>query len=243
MADAPDDLSESLAALSRLLVGEESLEATLGRVADLARRTLGGCDVAGVTLLKDGGPTTAACTEETARDIDSAQYQSGAGPCLEAYRQQQVFRVDSMDDEVRWPEFCARALSHGVHSSLSIPLVVNGDGLGGLNLYSRSRDGFSTEDQELGLLLAGQAAVALANAQVYWGAYALTKQLEEALASRDLIGQAKGVIMSQRGDDDDVAFDVLRRASQRENRKLRDVAQDVVDAARKRNGREPQTQS
>lgn len=234
MTAQSDELSESLAALSRHLVAEESLESTLQRVATLACRTLPGCGIAGVTMLRDGRPTTTVCTDDVALEIDDAQYRSGSGPCLQAFRDGRVIRLESIEADSRWPEFSDAAVARGVHSSLSLPLVVGDESLGALNLYGREEGAFGDDDEETGELFAAQAAVALANAHVYWSALAMTQQLREALASRDVIGQAKGIIMAQRGLGADDAFDVLRRASQRENIKLREVAQRVVDSARRR---------
>ncbi len=234
MVDEADALSRALESLARHLVHEDGLDATLERVAGLACRTIGDCDAAGITLVADGKPTTAACTDDATLPLDRSQYESGDGPCLEAYRQGKVFRVEPIDGDERWPEFARTATAHGFHSSLSLPLVVGDESLGALNLYSRSHQGYSCDDEETGMLFAAQAAVAVANAQVYWSARALSEQLEEALASRDVIGQAKGIIMAQRGGGPDDAFDVLRRASQRENKKLREVAQAMVDAVSRR---------
>jgi GAF domain-containing protein len=235
MSDETDALSQALESLARHLVHEEGMEATLERVARLACRTIGDCDLAGITLVEDGRLITAACTDEAALSVDTAQHDSGEGPSLEAFREGRVVRSERLGEDSRWPAFTGAALAHGIRSSLSLPLVVGGECLGVLNLYSRNDKGYSCDDAETGLLFATQASVALANAKVYWSARALSEQLQEALASRDVIGQAKGIIMAQSGCDEDRAFDVLRRASQRENKKLRDVAQGVVASVRQRN--------
>jgi len=233
MPDYPDHLSEGVAELSRLLVNEEALDDTLQRVADLACRNLGGADLAGVTLLRDGKPTTAVFTDPTSPEIDSAQYQTGVGPCLDAWRHQKVFRIDWTADDEQWLAFSQAALEHGVQSTISLPLGVRGNGIGALNLYSKEPAAFSDEDEQVGMLFAAQASVALANAQLYDSAYRLTQQLQEALTSRAVIDQAKGIIMGQHGVGPDEAFNILRTSSQRENRKLRDIAQELVDRARR----------
>ena len=155
------------------------------------------------------------------RDLD-------AGPCLEAYRTGTPIRIQSMSEDARWPAFGQAALSRGIRSSLSLPLIVRGERLGALNLYSRSLAGFDDADEELGSLFAAQAAVAVANAQLYWSTYDLTLQLRAALVTRDLIGQAKGILMTRRGVTSDEAFDLLRVASQRLNIKLKEVADHVA---------------
>jgi GAF domain-containing protein len=233
MPDYPDHLTEGIAELSRLLVNEEALDDTLHRVADLACRNIGGADLAGVTLLRDGKPTTAVFTDPASPEMDSAQYDTGVGPCLDAWRHQQVFRIDSTADDGQWPAFSQAAADHGIQSTISLPLAVRGNGIGALNLYSKQPAAFSDEDEQVGSLFADQASVALTNAQLYDSAYRLTQQLQEALTSRAVIDQAKGILMGQRGMGVDEAFAVLRTTSQRENRKLRDIAQELVDRARR----------
>src|SRR5829696_7891539 len=229
MADYPDHLSEGIAELSRLLVNEEALDDTLQRVADLACRNIGGADVAGVTLLRDGKPTTAVFTDPTSPEIDSAQYETGVGPCLDAFRYQEIFRVPSTTDDERWPPFSQACLEHGIKSTLSLPLGVRGNGIGALNLYACEPAAFTPEEEELGMMFAAQASVALANAQLYDSAYRMTQQLQEALTSRAVIDQAKGILMGRHGVGAEEAFTLLRTASQRENRKLRDLAEELVE--------------
>src|SRR5215211_6726729 len=149
MADYPDHLSEGITELSRLLVNEEALDDTLQRVADLACRNIGGADVAGVTLLRDGKPTTTVYTDPTSPEIDSAQYETGVGPCLDAFRHQQVFRVPSTTEDETWPPFSQACLEHGIMSSLSLPLGVRGNGIGALNLYAREPAAFSEEQEQV----------------------------------------------------------------------------------------------
>jgi GAF domain-containing protein len=231
MADYPDHLSEGIAELSRLLVNEEALDDTLQRVADLSCRYVGDADVAGVTLLRDGKPSTTVYTDPTSPQIDSAQYETGIGPCLEAFRQQRVFRVDSTAEDEQFPAFSQAAAEHGIQSTISFPLAVRGNGIGALNLYSKQLGAFSADAEKVGMVFADQASVALANAQLYASAYRMTQQLQEALTSRAVIDQAKGILMGQHRVGADEAFDILRTTSQRENRKLRDLAQELVDRA------------
>jgi hypothetical protein len=106
-----EGLTDSLRQVSRLLVGEECLEKTLERIADLACRTISGCEMAGVTVLADGKPRTAVFTEYGATAIDGAQYLEDAGPCLAAYREQAAIRVCDTRADPRWPEFSRRRSS------------------------------------------------------------------------------------------------------------------------------------
>jgi GAF domain-containing protein len=223
-----DGLAQSIATLSRFYVGEATVQEVLDKVADLCRQTIDGADMVGITMVVDGKPKTAVFTDDSAPSIDSTQYETGVGPCLDAFRHQKVLRIDSVEDEERWRPFCEAAAEHGVKSTLSLPLVVSHDGVGAMNLYSCSPRAFSEEDEQTGVAFAGQAAIALANAQAYWDANELSRNLTEAMRSRATIEQAKGILMAARRCGPDEAFEVLVKASQRENRKLRDVADRLV---------------
>lgn len=232
MTEFQDHVAESVGALSRLLLSEERLDTTLRRVADLAVLTITGCDAADVTLIDDGTPRTEAATDPELAVIDAAQYgHPDGGPCLDAYQHRRVNRVDSTRTETRWRPFCAAAAEHGVASILSLPLVVRDESIGALNLYSRQTHGFGDADEPVGALFADQAAFALANAQTHERAVVLAQNLAHALESRAVIDQAKGILMAANAMTADEAFDELRRRSQHENRKLRDLAQQIVDEA------------
>ena len=224
----PEVLENAMRTLSRLLLSEETLEATHGRVASLACRALPPCDLASVTMVNDGRPSTPVQTDPLASDLDSAQYRSRRGPCLEAYQAGKVVREKISENSDRWPEFSNTAAKAGVHSVLAVPLVANDQPIGALNLYSKSPGGYDEAAEETAVLFSEQAAVACANAEVYWRTYTLTEHLREALESRDVIGQAKGILMARRGCTPDAAFEALRKASQHRNIKLREVAEQVV---------------
>lgn len=189
-------------------------------------------EFAGITMLDEKGkPGTTVFTDEESPQIDAAQYESGRGPCLSAWRTKQSVRLDDVRvDGLEYPEFSQAAVAHGILSTLSLPLVAGGKGLGALNLYASSAGAFSDEDAELCGTLADAASVVLANAVAYWDVYQLSEHMQTAMQSRAIIEQAKGMLMAQSpkltADD---AFDVLVKASQRENVKLRQVAQRIVD--------------
>ena len=227
MVEYPDGFAQSLRALSTLMVDEESLDETLQHVATLARTSLSGCDMASITL-EDSTTRTAACTNKAALAIDEAQYEADAGPCLEASRSGAIVELPVIADDGRWPRFAEAARERGVVSSLSLPLMHRGQARGAFNLYAHDPHAFTAADRDHGTLFAEQAAVAIANAEVYWRTYDLTQNLQAALDNRDVIGQAKGILMARRGLTAEQAFDELRRASQRRNMKLRDIADDVA---------------
>jgi GAF domain-containing protein len=224
----PDDVAVVLTELSGLLVDGESLDERLQRVVDLAIRTIPGCDAAGITLVTDERPRTAAYTDERTIAIDRAQYEIGDGPCLDAIRRRQVNRCEVNDAEARWPAFTKAAVSESIRSFLAAPLLVHKEPLGALNLYSRQAAGFDALDEAFISLFSNQAAASVANSLRYSDIASLARQLEAALASRAVIEQAKGVLMARHGLDSEQAFGLLRHQSQHRNVKLREVAHDVV---------------
>jgi GAF domain-containing protein len=225
--------SDALGALSQFFISDGTLGDTLLRVAQLACEAVGPAGLAGLTLLVDGKPATGVFTDPEAPQIDAAQYESGHGPCLDAFRHQQVYRIDSTAGERRWPEFAGLAAAHGIVATASIPVTARGESLGALNFYSRTGpfDDSCTWQAEL---FAQQAAIVLSNAQVYWDARQLGENLQQALRSRSVIDQAIGILLAGGGRTPEEAFQLLVRASQRENRKLRDVAAEMVDRAARR---------
>lgn len=233
MHSYPDDLWQGVADLSGLLLSEENQETTLKRVADLAVRCIGACDAVGITLLADGVPTTRAATGGLVYEVDNYQYDIDEGPCLAAIVERQPLEIQDMDTSERWPRFGRHAVERGIRSSLSIPLLVRGEPLGALNLYSCSPHAFEPADRETALMFGAQAAVALANSQTYSASVALAAQLREALGSRAVIDQAVGVMMTRLRCDQDEAFDRLTTLSQHTNTKLRLLAQDIVKAAQR----------
>ncbi|MBW3546582.1 MAG: GAF and ANTAR domain-containing protein [Actinobacteria bacterium] len=224
--------SQALHALSQFLVADVPMGDALRQVADISVAALPGADFAGITMLDDEErPTTAVFTDEQSPEIDQAQYETGRGPCLDAWRTKRVVRLDDLERvDADYDEYAQACLDHGIRSTLSMPLVAADRGVGAINFYSATTAAFSTEDEELAADLAGAASAVLANAVSYWGAYDLSQQLTEAMQSRAVIEQAKGMLMAKSPElSPDDAFDLLRRASQRENVKLRDIAQRIVD--------------
>jgi GAF domain-containing protein len=221
-------LTKALDAMSKFFVGDATLQATLDHVAELAVETIPGTAMAGITMLVDGTATTAVFTDVEATEIDSAQYETGIGPCLDAFRHQEVYRIDDTATDRQWAAFSRAAASHGIRSSLSLPLMARHDGIGALNLYAHEPSAFSDEDVEVGKQFAAHAAIVLANSQAYTDARQLGEDMAQAMKSRATIEQAKGILMGAQGCSADDAFQILVRASQRENRKVRDIADEIV---------------
>jgi len=226
----PERAPEALIALAGILVSEQNVEGILRQVLELACGAMSGGDEGGITLLEADGPSTAIATSDAALRVDRSQYDAATGgPCLEAYRRQQILRIDSTASDVRWPEFAATAAAHGLGSTLSVPLVVGGDGLGAMNIYCRRENGFTAEDQRLAASLGACASVTLGNARICWRASRLAEQLRETLASRGLIDKATGVLMAQRRCSAEQAFHLLAAAAQRNRLSLDEVAADLIE--------------
>ena len=205
-----------------LHVPEAGLQATLDAIARAAVETIGPARYAGVNLYERGKFEPQAVAGEPPLALDVVQQQTGTGPCIDSSRDQISVRVDDMATEHRWPRYAELALSLGVASMLCVPLSVNDQKLGSVSLYSTDRSAFSLADEYVARLFATQAALALAEAH-------RVGQLRQALASRDVIGQAKGILMERHRITADQAFTMLSEHSQRLNRKLADVARTLAE--------------
>lgn len=216
--------------LNRLVVSEEPVTAALDRVATLSSTFIEACDSCGVSLVEVDRVVTRAASNDRADRVDSIQYDTGVGPCLQAIADGKPVDVESFEGENRWPEFIDRAKAEGIRASYSVPLIVDEEIVGSINFYSYDRP-FSADERRMGELFATQAAVALHNAKTVSGVRDLVGQLREAVESRDVIGQAKGILMARHSLSAEEAFDELRTRSQAANRKLREVAMSVVEEA------------
>jgi GAF domain-containing protein len=186
-----------------------------------------------VTLLRDGRYSTAVYANEVTRRVDSWQYATGEGPCLSAAKENKLYHVANIATDDRFPDFAKMGEEEGIGSVLSIPFAPMGEAIGTLNIYGPKPDSFADGDIEIATLFAEQAAIVIANSVAFASAQMTNEQLRDALDSREIIGQAKGIVMEREKCSADEAFEIIRNVSQRSNRKLRDVALDVVEAVRK----------
>lgn len=224
----PDQIRE-LTALSGLVLGQENLTATLQEVTRLAVRIVPGAEGGSVTAVQNGRPAAVAFSDEWSRNLDEMQFEEREGPCLDATRTGNMFRVRDLAEEGRWPTYGERAAHTGARSVVSIPLHADGVNFGALNLYSREPDAFTSEAVALAQVLAAHAGQASQVAAAFFHHRDLAEQLREAMHSRAVIDQAIGVLMAQRKITPEAAFDVLRETSQHLNVKLRLVAQHLVE--------------
>ncbi|GAA3630114.1 GAF and ANTAR domain-containing protein [Kineosporia mesophila] len=233
--DPEDDLRESLAALAGALTGAQPLTATLQHVASLAVMAVPGAGGAGLTLLEQSRPDTVVASAGFVEEVDAVQYGVGEGPCLLAVQTRTTQWSGSLGgEEARWPRFGPQAGRMGVHSALSVPLLLSDQVVGALNIYSHERNAFDERSVAIGEKFSRPAAVTASHALLLEESRRMTAQLQQALTSRATIDQAIGIVLSRTGKTPDEAFEVLRRQSQQDHVKLSEVAAQVVDQAMSR---------
>lgn len=209
--------------LARALhVRDARLQPTLDAIVAAAASALNADRDAGLILLERGKLVPQATSGHAPLHLDLKQQQTGEGPCIEAARQQSVIRIDDTRSDPRWPDFMAAARDHDVLSQLCIPLSVDERGLGTLSLYAGKPSAFTDVDERVTAIFATLAALALADAL-------RAEQLRAAVVNRDLIGQAKGILMERHRITADAAFAVLAEASQHQNVKLTEIATQLVE--------------
>jgi hypothetical protein len=204
-----------------------TVQETLQQIVNLAERAVDGCVAAGVIVVRGGRASTAAASADIVTEIDRLQIEANEGPCLDASAKGVTFYAQDLVDDRRWPTFGPRAIAAGIRSVIAFPLSPRR--LSALNLYARLPLAFGATDRAQGQLFATLARLALDSAQVRAADDARAANLAEALRTRELIGQAQGILMERERITADQAFDVLRRASQQMNIKLREVAETLVE--------------
>jgi len=227
LAAGPDDGS-SLVQIYDLLVETDEFDAFLGNLATLARDAVAGDLSCGVTVLRDGRYVTAGSSDRRADVLDEAQYDVGYGPCLHALETREEVYVPDFAENGRWPAYAMEAKTHGLRSSLSVPIVVDDRSAGAMNLYRFDEGGITDEQLTTARRFVREANRAVVLAVRQARQLQVNNDLQVAMGSRRVIDQAIGIIMAQNRCPADEAFDVLKRASQHRNTKLRRVAADVV---------------
>jgi GAF domain-containing protein len=222
--------AEALLRLGQLSLRELSMESLLQTVADLVTTVLPGSPDASVTLLVKEAPSTVASTARLAVDLDELQYQRGHGPCLHAARTGEAAEITDTRVDSRWPDYARHAADRGNLSSLSVPLVIDEDErvFGALNLYAQRPNAFDEDSRSTAMSFGPYAAVAAGNVHAYQTARDMAENLQAALETRAVIEQAKGVLIERYKVTPGHAFRLLAVASMNANRKLRDVADDLV---------------
>ncbi|WP_246632039.1 ANTAR domain-containing protein [Pseudonocardia nigra] len=240
-SDGPPDgtaavgpLAGEFVRLATVLADATTVHGVLERVVHAGRNVVPGADLVSVTMRAPGGFHTPVQTDELASRLDEVQYRFDEGPCVEATRTAGLglsFCADLGAGE-EYPRFGPAAARLGVRSVLAVGLFPHGGDaprMGALNFYSHEVGGLDEVDRDIALVLAAHAATALAATTVCATAELEAAQLRQALSTRDVIGQAKGILMERRKISADEAFEALRAASQALNIKLTQVAQTLVE--------------
>jgi hypothetical protein len=233
--DSVSELTINFAETARALFSAGDVSATLSRVVDLAVATIDTCDFASITLLEEGVVRTHGERAPIVAEVDGYQYAAGQAPGLAALTQRIIIYADDLSTDSRWPEFGAKATEVGIRSLLALPLTGIAS-QGCLNLYARYPSAFGVVDRGKAVILSSLATLALTAAQSHETEDLRAENLRAALSSREIIGQAEGILMERERITAVEAFDILRRASQHLNVKLREVAQNLVDT-----GEDPDT--
>lgn len=215
-------------ALRRFLAGEDDLAAMYTKIALIATETVPGCDLASVSMLRNGKPFTPAYTSKIALLLDEKQYDQGDGPCLSAIRHRGLEHASTRSEE-RWPSYVAAASEYGIRATMSVPLGNHEAVVGALNLYSETESVYDIASRDVACAFADQLGVAVASATIYAESFELARQLQQAMESRAVIEQAKGILMAAQRCNADAAFNILVRASQNQNRKLRAIAGEIIE--------------
>ena len=226
-----EDPAAALAAFSeaaRDLLSEVTIDDVFEHVVDLAVAAIEGCDYAGIFFLDGGVVTTPAFTDPVVVVVDDAQHANGEGPCLDAMAEGETYYAEDLADQTRWPDFAPEATARGVRSLLALPLAT-GEVMGALNLYAGYPRAFGVIDRARAQLLAALASAAFSLAQTHENENRRAVNFQVGLATREMIGQAQGILMERERISADQAFDILRRASQHLNRRLREVAQTLIE--------------
>jgi GAF domain-containing protein len=226
--DPFSELAANISDSARILFSAGGVANTLAQVVMVAVETIEGCDFAGLFLIEGDIVVTPVHTDPIVEAIDMLQRDSGEGPCLDAIAQRVMVYGEDMNSDTRWPNLGPEAARQGIRSVLALPLTTNGTD-GALNLYARYPAAFGVVDRAKGVILSSLASVALTAAYSFEDEERRIENLHSALSSREVIGQAQGILMERERIAADQAFDVLRRASQYLNIKLREVAQTLVD--------------
>lgn len=234
-----DANSDRVVGLAGTLLDDDVLHDLLQRLTVLANHTVTGSHSVSITVAEDGRYRTSNSTGPEALAIDEAQYRDDDGPCLEALRSTRQLQVAVGTRQDRWPRFEGEATKLGVTTVLSTPLMRSDhEAVGALNIYAREASTFGPGAERTAQLIGEHAAILVERALALLSSTRLNDQLRQAVATREIIGEAKGILMESQHCTRDQAFDILRRASQRENRKLRELAEELVLRVEAR-GRKP----
>ena len=237
-SDIPlEELSTTFARIQGLLLTEETVSKAVDLLAAAAKESIPGTLGAGVSLIdSQGRRTSTGATDDIVRQADALQYDLAEGPCLTAWATTQTVRSDDLGSEERWSLWSPRAADLGVRSVLSTPLVFQTESVGAIKVYSDRPGAFNDRSERLLNLFAGPAATLLANVQAAEAPRRISRQLKDAIASRDSIAFARGILMEREGLGEDESMIRLLGMARRNKETLRAAAEAVVAASGKHQG-------
>ena len=224
----PEDAVRELTSLTGVVLAQQDLPSSLREMTRIAVRAVPAGEGASITEIRTEGPVVAATSDEWAQQLDELQFTEREGPCLDCTRTGNAFRVRDLAGETRWPSWAPRAVALGARSVMSLPLAADGRLVGALNVYSRTPDAYDAQAVAVAEVIAAHCGLATQVASAFFGHRDLAGQLRDAMTSRAVIEQAKGILMAQHRVTADQAFGLLRTASQRRNVKLRELAEELV---------------
>ena len=226
----PGDLAAALSQMAGLVLSRETVETALELVTSLASTATAGTLGAAVTVVDEHGKRSRAASNAVVEQADTLQYEFDEGPCLTAWQTREVVRIDDTTSDTRWPRWNEAVSSLGVRSVLSAPLLATNESIGAMKVYCERPMNYGPHDEQIMRLLAAQAAILLANAQSLAEARRLSRQLTEALTSRDAIAQAIGVLLGHGAPSQQDAFAALAASARRADRPLAQVARALLTA-------------
>jgi GAF domain-containing protein len=229
-AAEPVDLAWALGQMSGLLLSRETVDTALQLVTTLAATATAGTLGSAVTIVDEHGKRSKAASNSAAEEADVLQYEFDEGPCLTAWRTREPVRIDDTTTDGRWPRWNEAVSRLGVRSVLSAPLLAGEESIGAMKVYCERPMNYGPHDEHVMRLLAAQAAILLANSQSLAEARRLSRQLTSALASRDAIAQATGVLLARGAASRQDAFAALAATARRSDRSVEDVARALLAA-------------
>jgi GAF domain-containing protein len=223
-------LLRSLAALEKFFAGKSTMREALAEVTALATVAVPQAEFAGITMTVDDTPGTWIFTHPDVQRVDRVQYDTGDGPCLDAWRTGEVQTIRSTRQGGSYPRFRQASFEHGILSTISLPMLIDRQAIGALNFYARSEDAFGDEDIRIAAMFAAQAALVLTNARAYWDEQSLDDTLRDLTHGRDIIEQAKGVLMATGTSSSTDATALLAERARRDGLSVREAAAALVAA-------------
>jgi GAF domain-containing protein len=228
MVEMTTALAEQIADTARLLEDDDDSDLTLRRLTRMAVELIPGSTAAALTVEGEKTPLTFAASDLRIDELHEMQFSAGEGPAVEALQHNEPRQVDDIGAEGRWPAFCRAATGAGFGSCLMLPLHAGHRPAGAVSLFGQQPHAFRGASHDLAVLFAAQGGTALHNASLYRASREMVDNLHTALGSRAVIEQAKGILHVGLGVSPDEAFRLLKRTSNTTNRKVREIAADLV---------------